>query len=509
MGGEIWVESQVENGSIFHFTTRAATAPGTTIRTPLRGLQLLLVGTHALIVDDNAANRRHLENQLQTWGMETVSVASGPEALTLLETGTRFDVAILDLQMPVMDGLCLARTIRTYEPTAVLPLVMLSSVGQQEVSVDVSMVLWMAKPIKQTNQYQALVRALDREQIQEGEMQAEPLYSQELALRHPLRVLLAEDNLVNRKLIVKILSRLGYRADIAANGKDVLQALQRQPYDVVLMDIHMPEMDGLEAMHHINRTWPEVERPWVIALTAAVLDEDRRRCKEAGMADFINKPVRIEELVTALEQAPRLSSDRSEPGKGEAMIGDGSSRAIEASLVRIPLEETERPSRPEAGNGSMDEVEISANGHASPAPIADQQGAKIPDTDTSSVSKREEVNLIAACEAMAVQFQLVTGEDDIALFYELLDAFLKEAEVLVKQILEAWDRDDRQAVGDAAHALKSSSAVIGASRLSEFCLDLELAGRLDTTNDFQEKVATVEQEYRQVYKVVQFKLDTL
>jgi CheY-like chemotaxis protein len=318
MGGTMWVESKVGVGSTFHFTIRAEAAP-VPVRAYLRDTQPYLHGKRVLVVDDNATNRKIVTLQTRQWGMEPQAVSSGPEALDLLfqeAAGERpFDLAILDMQMPDMDGVMLATEIRgRYE--APLPLVMLSSLGQGEVEAEeIGFAAFLIKPVKSSQLYDALVGIFAQVEEEERDVatKVEPSpFDTHMGERLPLRILLAEDNAVNQKLALRLLERLGYRADVAANGLEVIEALRRQPYDVVLMDVQMPEMDGLEATRAICREWQRPHRPHIVAMTAGAMKEDREVCLAAGMDDYVSKPIRVEELTDALGKC----RDREREGKG-------------------------------------------------------------------------------------------------------------------------------------------------------------------------------------------------
>jgi PAS domain S-box-containing protein len=304
MGGTMWVESEVGKGSTFHFTIQAEAAPSP-MRVGLQGIQPDLSGKRVLVVDDNATNRRILTLQTQSWGMLPRSTASPAEALEWIRQGDPFDVAILDMQMPEMDGLTLAAEMRRERDTEALPLVMLTSLGQQEADVEGGeFAAFLTKPIKASQLYNVLVGILAEKAqlIQRRDEAAKPQFDPEMGQRLPLRILLAEDNAVNQKLALRLLERMGYRADVAANGVEAIEALRRQPYDVVLMDVQMPEMDGLEATRAIYREWPRAQRPRIIAMTANVMKEDREACLAAGMDDYIGKPIRVQELVSVLRR---------------------------------------------------------------------------------------------------------------------------------------------------------------------------------------------------------------
>jgi signal transduction histidine kinase/CheY-like chemotaxis protein len=301
MGGTMWVESKVGKGSTFHFTIQVEAAPSPP-RAYLREVQPDLRGRWLLIVDDNATNRRILTLQTQSWGMLPRDTASPAKALEWIRRGDPFDVAILDMQMPEMDGLMLATEIRRERNAETLPLVMLSSLGQRGTDAERSLfAAYLTKPIKPSQLYDVLMNIFAEDvcpiEVDKGVTKSQ--FDPEMGQRLPLRILVAEDNTINQKLALRLLERIGYRADVAGNGLEAIESLQRQTYDVVLMDVQMPEMDGLEATRAIYKEWQE-QRPRIIAMTANVMKEDREACLAAGMDDYIGKPIRVEELVRAL-----------------------------------------------------------------------------------------------------------------------------------------------------------------------------------------------------------------
>ena len=339
MGGTMWAESPADSplpvggpGSAFHFTVRAEVAPTPAARAYPQGIQPRLEGKHALIVDDNPTNQRILSLQTQAWGMLPHATGSPAEALEWLHRGDPFDVAFLDLQMPEMDGVALAAEIRRLREASALPLVILSSLGKRESQADEGeWAAFLLKPIKASQLYNVLadVFGVETEEAPVPQLEGKPAFEADMGQRHPLRILLAEDNLINQKLGLRLLERMGYRADVAANGLEVLQSLRRQPYDVVLMDVQMPEMDGLEASRAIWSEWPAEQRPRIIAMTANVMPEDRQECLAAGMDDFIAKPIRVDELVAALGKSRPLAPPVSEfaPSEPDESATDAASPA--------------------------------------------------------------------------------------------------------------------------------------------------------------------------------------
>jgi PAS domain S-box-containing protein len=301
MGGTMWVESSgiLGQGSTFYFTVRTRVVPG--LDTPTDSDQVL-AGKRLLVIDDNATNRLIVARQTQAWGMRPSAVATPQEALELIRRGEEFDIAILDMHMPEMDGARLAAAMRGYPNGQALPLVMLTSLGQTEMPRE-HFAAYLIKPVKS-----AQLRAVLRQIFDEGAPPVMlrpiegPVFDKHMAERLPLRVLLAEDNLVNQKLAVRLLERMGYRPDVAANGLEALQALERQVYDVVLMDMQMPELDGLEATRRIRQQFPPAYQPHIIAMTANAMQGDREVCLAAGMDDYVSKPISVKDLIAALER---------------------------------------------------------------------------------------------------------------------------------------------------------------------------------------------------------------
>jgi GAF domain-containing protein/CheY-like chemotaxis protein len=307
MGGTMWVESAgLGHGSTFGFTIAALPAelPQGSKREFI-GAQPALQGKRILVVDDNATNRRILALQSAKWGLVAQDTESPQAALQMLAANP-YDLAIVDMHMPGMDGIALAARIRAAGHA--LPLVLFSSLGRKEAG-DSVFAATLAKPLRQSQLFDTLVSLLTHDAVaprQAAAAPAKPTMDVQMAERHPLRILLAEDNVVNQKLALRLLQQMGYRADLASNGIEAIESIERQTYDVVLMDVQMPEMDGLEASRRITAKYGARERPRIVAMTANAMQGDRELCLAAGMDDYVTKPIRVDALVGALNQvSPR------------------------------------------------------------------------------------------------------------------------------------------------------------------------------------------------------------
>jgi len=303
MGGRMWAESAgVGAGASFHFTLALPAVAAPAARSALAGPQPALHGKRLLVVDDNATNRRVLALQTARWGMLPQDCASAEQALAWMAAGGVCDLALLDMHMPGMDGVTLARLLRKTRPQ--LPLVLFSSLGRKEAGVEEGVfAAYLHKPLRQSQLFDTLMNLLGERSAARVLAPVGPSQHAGLAERHPLRILLAEDNAVNQKLALRLLSQMGYRADLASNGLEAVESVERQPYDLVLMDVQMPEMDGLEASRRITARWPAGARPRIVAMTANAMQGDREDCLAAGMDDYLAKPIRVEALVQALLNA--------------------------------------------------------------------------------------------------------------------------------------------------------------------------------------------------------------
>ncbi len=303
MGGHIEVSSNVGQGSRFSFTIAVGECVNADADPPTR-MPVDLRGRSVLVVDDNLVNRRILERQLTSWDMDADCVENGATALALFEAGRTFDLVLLDLHMPGMSGAHVAAALSAMPGGTAPPIIVLTSRGDMGNPLGSPVTAQMTKPVKPSELHALILDVLGHGTAAAVKRPppASP-FDHRFAERRPLRILIAEDNPVNRKLVLTMLERLGYAATAVENGRQVLQALARSPWDLVVMDIQMPEMDGLEATRRFRSVASVDAAPYILALTANARKEDYHACLEAGMQDYLSKPVRSEDLMSALTRA--------------------------------------------------------------------------------------------------------------------------------------------------------------------------------------------------------------
>ncbi len=304
MGGKIWAESEAGTGSTFHLILRTQASRAElpdTVSAPAGKLK----GKKILVVEDNGSNRKAFAQYARWAEADLRAVPASKEALDLLSGGERFDALVLDLQLPEMDGLTLAQFVRRVPGCEATPILLMTDVrlrsdDKRPGAVGVS--LFIYKPLRPAQIFDALVRAVENMPRTEKKAPVSSEFDASMADRLPLRLLLADDNIINQKVGVKMLQRLGYRPEVAANGVEVLKLLEQQPFDIIFLDVQMPEMDGYEAARRIHAQWPDPRRPRLVAMTGNALEGDREKCLEAGMDDYVAKPVGLPELQAVVER---------------------------------------------------------------------------------------------------------------------------------------------------------------------------------------------------------------
>ena len=416
MSGRIWVQSKPGQGSTFHFTARLG-LPKTSEARPAPGRRANLRGVRVLAVDDNQTSLRILEEMLANWRMKPTLAGDGPSAWTALqkaaEAGKHFPLAIIDVQMPGLDGFGLAERIRRNPRLSKTQIILLASAGRPgdlERCRQFGVAAHLTKPIKQSELLDAIGSVLSNRLPR-----ARSRESKEIGTRSPLRVLLAEDNDLNQNLIVRILKKCGYLVTVAGNGKEVLALLQQGPFDLILMDVQMPVMDGLEATAAIREQEKETGRHIsIVATTAHTMAGDRQQCFEAGMDAYIAKPIRVEELYETIEKLI------------PAEIGN---QGRKARVVAVSL-------RTSGSAGS-------------------EKGG-------------EEINPKALLEGLG---------GDAKLLGELIELFLADGPQLLSNIRKAVAAGNSKALQEASHALKGSVGNFGAKGAFEAARTLEIMGK--------------------------------
>lgn len=521
MGGKIWVDSEVGKGSTFSFTITVSEIPNYV--SPQGASDVQLAGKQLLIVDDNATNREILSLQAQSWGMLTCAVKSGIKALEWLQRGVQFDLAILDMQMPEMDGVTLAQKIRAEPNGKALPLVVLSSLGQDDIRVrakDIQFSAILNKPVQQTQLQSVLSQVLGNPLIKVEHPPKAQEQPTNLGDQHPLRILLAEDMVVNQKVALLTLKQLGYRADVANNGLEVIEAIERQSYDVVLMDVQMPEMDGLTATRAVCQRWSPEERPHIIAMTANAMQGDREMCLDAGMDAYITKPVRIHELRDVLSRCQPMEApvieETTESSPQLEMRGTRTNGNLQSQLSQSQ-QTTPKPVAILTARATADPPLLAVPDQtllsdeslsAAPLPMESISSLSVSDSPmsaqepvvTKELPKMAETSIDPTIidPAALDSFRQLAGEHASLIIADLLNTYLEDAPSRVDKMNQAVQAADPEALSDAAHALKSASANLGAKQLAGLCAEAEALGRSGSLTGAPDMVTQISQAYETV-----------
>ncbi|HZI33615.1 MAG TPA: response regulator, partial [Candidatus Binatia bacterium] len=308
MGGRMWAESMPGEGSTFHFTVNLS-APADSAPPAHTGPQPQLADLKILILEDNPVCRNLLDEQCRRWGMHPRTVGNAPQALELFRQGMAFDLALVDASLPGLEGATVAAEMQQFPSAAMMPVVFLTSLGKKDCATDrVRFAHTITKPVKPAQLCALLERSILSARMPSGAPVEIPKPAPAVSAQLPLRVLLVDDNAINQKVAVRILQQLGYQPEVAGNGREAVDAIVRQPFDLVFMDVMMPEMDGLEATREIRTRQMKGEHEHfqsgivIVAMTAHAMQGDREKCLAAGMDDYLSKPVRPKDIREMIEK---------------------------------------------------------------------------------------------------------------------------------------------------------------------------------------------------------------
>jgi len=471
MGGTMWVESEEGSGSTFHITFAAT--PVASDPQPFQAREHPdLQGKHIFIVDDHPTTRDILTCYAAQWGMHPHAI--GTEAIPqgcILAQDQRCDVILPNIHQSAQVVADLATHIRQFCPIQGIPMLALlwptTRQVMQHARNGTSRIAFLNKPIRPAPLYHALLSSIRGEPVVQEDyhhLVAQSIFDQQMGVQHPLRILLAEDHMVNQTVALHMLAKLGYRADVAASGYEVLDAVQRRQYDLILMDIQMPDMDGLQTTQRIRATLPDTQQPRIIAMTAHAMAEDRQHCIDAGMDDYVGKPVRVEELVTKLCQ------------------GSGSMEHAAWSM-------------PHAGPGSGGQ-ESRVGRQEQPPADAMQDMLHSP----LSILHSPPEPLDAEIYAELVSTMGGTTSDALR---KIITFFLRDTTERLNTLKQALARQDAPLLFQIAHAMKSSSAMMGALHFSALCKQMEAHGKAGNTSGLEPLLTELTAEFARVQDALQ------
>jgi CheY-like chemotaxis protein/HPt (histidine-containing phosphotransfer) domain-containing protein len=432
MGGDIWAESEEGKGSTFHITITVKIVANEQESFTDQTIAPVLQEKRVLIVDDNASYRAMLSRHMRKWHMQPLEAASGMDALHLMRQEDPFDLVLLDVWLEVEITAFIAE-IHEYPHRKNLPLVLMKPLGiRLEELEDGETAAVLSKPIKPASLYNVLVGVCSGQRLTTEDFNETMAYDLIKASLPPLRILLAEDNLLNQKVVVRLLAKAGYQGDVVNNGQEVLEALERQWYDVIFMDEQMPHMDGVETTRHIRVRWPDPS-PRIIALTASASHGDCKRLLNTGMDDYLSKPLLFEDLLSALKRCAPVE----EHGQGQS----------------DPQPQSQQSSNDDPPPTFFDD-----------SPLYDDE-----------------------------------------MMQDFIHLFVEDAAQLVQDMRQAVAQRDSLALARVAHTLKSTSAAMGAARLSALCAELEALTQSGKLEEAEQHITHIANEYAQVCSWMELK----
>ncbi len=463
MGGRLWVESEVNRGSTFNFTLPfPATQAGLT--TSLHQPHTSLTGRRVLVVEDNPTVHQLIVELVGAWGMTVAGARSVPDALEQA-VKTPPEAAIVDLTLPGLDGSTLIDELRRLPSLGALPVIALTQVGTRAdpLSNSASMSISLSKPVKPAQLQAALIQLQSGSKPVARKAQAISKLDSSMAARIPLRILLTDDNVINQKVALRLLQQLGYKADTANNGLEAIRALERQPYDVILMDVQMPELDGMEATRRIRERQfgaeadPHFQRPLaIIAMTANAMQGDREKCLAAGMDDYLPKPVRPETLQAMLElHGSKLEKSASTPPIPRVVSSAESFSKTSTPAITVLPAASEHPSQ-----------------------VVEQPPVDI-----------ERLNEFAG--------------GNLENFNELVCLYIKQTTEQLQQIRDALKESDCERVSRVAHSCAGASATCGMSAIVPLLRQVERHGQEGRLNKAGEFVPAIEREFERLQRYLE------
>jgi signal transduction histidine kinase/DNA-binding LytR/AlgR family response regulator/HPt (histidine-containing phosphotransfer) domain-containing protein len=502
MGGKMWAESSPGSGSTFHFTINVQAEPQPAPFT-LAGLQPKLKDLRLLIVDDNPTVRRVIAEQVTKWGMTPHTAENPQQALEWLKKGETYDLGVLDLQMPGMDGLALAQEIHKSAGTAMMPLVLLMPLGLHSDAPGSTHIVFahtVNKPVKPAQLCETLTRALlSPPKTSRQETTSKP--AQSLNERLPLRILLCDDNAINQKVAARILQQVGYEPAMAVNGREALEALDKQSYDLIFMDVMMPEMDGLEATRIIRERQKDASahpnyqsRIVVIAMTAQAMQGDREKCLAAGMDDYLSKPILPKDVRAMVErwgsQTAAATAAPAEPAAPAPDVEAAQPAPLPVAPASAPEIESHIPT-PKAAPPAP--VPMTEPIKSEPAAVPSEP---TPKTDTPAPAPRADTPKPTAPESSEPPVEmerlndLTDGNEDS--IRELVDLFLRQTSQQLAQLEAAARANKAEDIRRVAHSCAGASATLGMTRFVPLLRELEkqgASGTLTNAIEIYEKVA--------------------
>jgi PAS domain S-box-containing protein len=462
MGGRMWVESEENHGSTFYFTIVATPAPLETVDTQ-ETVPPEFVGKRLLVVVDNITNRQFIDEIAQRWQMQVYATPVGEEAIAWIESGVNFDLAIFDTQISDIDALSLAAYLHSLG--ADLPIILLTMPAPYLdpcLSQSSEFVAWIDQPLKLRDLHDTCQRVLCHEFDGEAHP-ADPalIDSTLLAQKLPLRILLVEDVAVNQKVALLMLEQLGYHADLANDGHACLAAVNRQHYDVIFMDISMPQMDGVEATRRIRQHYSRNEtrdhsHPWIIAMTAHAMRGDRSEFLKAGMNDYLSKPIQVNAIIDALNHYRNC-------------------QLIHATTAIMPVEMSQNNELPSLREGLTSSSATNAE-NSEPAGLDWSQLQSIKD---------------------------ITGDSAQEILADLIATYQEDANQKLEELQQALSDQNAGVIEKSAHALRGISVSVGAIALAQLCETLEATGKTGTLEGTTTLVSQIQQEYAKVIIALQ------